>query len=139
MIVPSSNLLNTAFNLISKTSFQWYPQSGRTLNEIGVWVSGYAAPITLYGSIQAVSRDVYQALGLDYQKNYISIHVSSPLVDIGRGHSGDKINWKGIDYQLTSEVNWYSIDGWTKVMAIELGLKPLTERIFDETFDRTFA
>jgi hypothetical protein len=72
------------------------------------------------GSIQAVNKQVYQNLGLDYQKNYIAIFVSADLIDLGRNQSGSIVEWQGKAWQLTTETDWFKIDGWVKVLAVEV-------------------
>jgi len=126
MIVPSSDLLGLAFSIIASTTFKYFAYGTRTLNNIGLYVSEYAEPITLSGSIQAVSRSVYQERGLDFQKQYIEIWVEKGVFDISRDTSGDQVEWNGRRYQLTSESDWFSIDGWVSVLAVQIdtGLLP---------------
>jgi len=120
-MIPGGNLLNQAFALIGQNAFDYYKYTGRTVNTIGLYESAFDLPVTLSGSIQAVSRSVYQNLGLDFQKQYITIFVSSNVIDMARGRSGDEIAWNGRRYQLANEMNWYEVDGWTSFMAVEIG------------------
>jgi len=120
-LIPSSNLLNQAFSVIGKFPFKWFADSGRTLNAIGEWETDFAEPVELMGSIQAVNRSVYQAYGLDFQKNYVQIFVSTDLIDLSRDFTGDQIEWQNRRFQLTSNFDWFGIDGWVQVMAIDLG------------------
>jgi hypothetical protein len=126
MIVPSSDLLGLAFSVIASTPFKYFAYRGRSLNEIGLYVSEYFDPIMLHGSIQAVSRSVYQERGLDFQKQYIEIWVEQGVFDISRDTSGDQVEWMSRRYQLTSESNWFAIDGWVSVLAVQIdtGLLP---------------
>lgn len=139
MRVPYSNLLAMALKVISPSTFLLFPSPSRALNSIGMYVSSYSPPLTLSGSVQAVNRNVYQQLGLDLQKNYIEIWVSADANDIARGRSGDKVVWQGYEYQLVTEVNWRKIDGWISVMAVEVAPYQDPDRVFDFTFDESFA
>lgn len=120
MIVPSSNLLNLAFSAVAKQPFEYLQDGGRTLNSVGLYDTTFLPPKTLYGSIQAVSRNVYQERGLDFQKQYISIYVSQDVFDMARDVTGDQVIWNGHRYQLTSETAWYGIDGWLSVIAVQI-------------------
>lgn len=120
MMVPSSNILNLALTAIAPAPFVYRAYNGRNKNGVGLYVPLYAEPVTLKGSIQAVNKQVYQNLGLDYTKNYVSVFVSADLIDLGRNQSGSIIEWQGKAWQLTSETDWFKIDGWVKVLAVEV-------------------
>lgn len=120
MIVPSSNLLNTAFAVIARQPFLLLRQGARVLNGIGIYETPYLAPQPLSGSIQAVNRSVYQQEGLDFQKNYIEIFVSTDVIDLSRDYTGDLIEWNNRRFQITSNFEWFNIDGWVQFRAVEI-------------------
>ena len=72
-MIPGSNILKTALSVIGQQSFQFYKFTGRTTNALGYDQSSFASPVTLKGSIQAMSRSIYHEYGLDLEKNYILI------------------------------------------------------------------
>lgn len=121
MSVPGLNLLDIALSAISPQVIQYFRETGRALNGIGQWVTSYDSALTLDNvSVQAVKRDKYSDYGLDFQKNYIRIYMQIDATDIERGKSGDKVSFSGKMYQLTSENNWFIVDGWLSVLAVEL-------------------
>ena len=120
MIVPSSNLLNAAFAVIARQPFLLLRQGARVLNGIVIYETQYLAPQPLSGSIQAVNRSVYQREGLDFQKNYIEIFVSTDVIDLSRDYAGDLIEWNNRRFQITSNFEWFNIDGWVQFRAVEI-------------------
>lgn len=120
-MIPGDNLFLDAIELIGTSTVQWYRATGRTTNAIGYDVTTYAAAVDIEGSIQAVDRTVYQQYGLDMQKNYVMFYTANDLTDIHRDVSGDNIALNGKRYQLTTEKDWFFMDGWTGVMCVEIG------------------
>lgn len=140
-MIPGSNLLAAAFTMVAAQPFDYQPYQARTVNGVGLYETTYGARVTLEGSIQAVPRNVYQEYGLDLQKNYVRVFVSLDVVDITRDTSGDRIFWNGREYQITSQVDWFNIDGWVSFIAVDVGPdpNPTPERVFDFTFSEVFA
>jgi hypothetical protein len=120
MIVPTGNLLNMALSVIASQPFDYYAYASRTNNERGLYVTAYADPVVLYGSIQAVPRKAYQQQGLDYAKNYISIHVSADVIDVTRDRTSDQIGWNNRRFQVIGEDAWFNIDGWVALIAVQV-------------------
>lgn len=120
-MIPGMNILNTALTVIARQEALYHRAVSRGTNAIGQWVTTYAAPVPIRGSIQAVPRETYQNLGLDYQKNYLSCYFTGNVSGIQRGESGDQMTWNGRRYQFLSESEWYAMDGWNGLMAVEIG------------------
>ena len=116
----AGNLLNRALKRVGSQTVQYMRFSGRTTNEIGLDVSTYAEPVNITGSVQAVPRSTYEQLGLDFQKRYIMIYTSAPVVDLQRDVSGDKISVGGKSYQVVSATDWLMMDGWQSVLCVEV-------------------
>lgn len=126
MSVPSSNLLAQALGVIQPVPFVLVKDTGRTLNSVGIWVTEYDTdPVEIYGSIQAVQRSLYNQLGLDMQKNYITIYASADLMDVSRDRAGDRVHWDGKQWQVLSQMPWKAIDGWVSVLAVDIGWIPV--------------
>lgn len=124
MSTPGGNLLALAFSAITPTSIPFYKFASRTANTVGVFVSTYEDPVALLASVQAVPRNVYQDLGLDFQKDYVMVYAIRDIKDIGRGTSGDRIAWNNSLWQLVSESDWYAMDTWVGVLAVRIGPAP---------------
>lgn len=119
-MIPGSNLLNQALSVIQKQSFGYLKFLTRSTNDIGVDVPTYESEKTLTGSVQAVPRNLYQHLGLDWKKNYIMIYSSDDITGIQRDTSGDKVLFAGKTFLVESENDWKPIDGWSGVLCVEV-------------------
>lgn len=120
MSVPGSNLLNQALRLIAKQTFIYKAFSSRTANSIGMWVTTYAKPVSVKGSVQPISRVLMQVLGLDMQKNYVNIFIPQKVVDIERDVTSDQFVFNSRTYQVISITPWHLIDGWNQALCIEV-------------------
>lgn len=114
------NLLAQALSVIPSQSFTYYKFKAVTVNEIGNKQIQYESPIELQGSVQAISQDMYDKLGLDWSKKYISIHSSTDIRNTDNEQPvPDKIVWQQKEYLVTKVTNWYGQDGWTRIIAVE--------------------
>ena len=115
-----NNLLNQALNIIPKQTFTYYKFKSVEANDIGLRQIVYESPVELQGSVQAVPQDMYEKLGLDWSKKYISIHCSTDIRNTDNEQvAPDKVVWNGKNYLVTKQTNWYTQDGWNKVIAVE--------------------
>lgn len=119
-MIPGSNLLNQAFALIAQQAVQYYKNTGRAANSIGMQVPAFAAAISVSGSFQPVPRNKYEMLGLDFQKTYFNFYVSRSVLDLQRDVSGDQLTFQGQRFQCVSKTPWYGIDGWDAVLCVEI-------------------
>jgi hypothetical protein len=115
------NLLDLALGAISHQSVKWFRFTGRTTNAIGYDVATYAAGRTIQGSMQAVPRNQYKNLGLDFRKNYANLYASADIIDVSRGGSGDYVSWDGRKWQVESVTDWLGQDGWKAVFCVDIG------------------
>lgn len=123
MDVPGSNLLLMAMECLEWASVVYYAQTGRTLETNGIYATTYATGVPVdETSVQVIPRNLYDDNGLDYQKNYIYWFVPVDVMDLQRDNSGDRIGVTGRKYQLTSETDWFNIDGWTVAMCVDIGV-----------------
>lgn len=120
MSVPGSNLLKKALTVIAKQGFQYYQFQTRSPNAVGQDVAAYYPPVPGRGSVQPVPRNLYQAYGLDLQKNYMNFYMPQDVIDIERDVSGDQIKFNCKTFQCLSKTDWYGIDGWIQVLAVEI-------------------
>lgn len=129
MLVPGSNILNLALMVIAKQQFNWYPFANRLDQPNGQYLSVYNTPVSLLGSVQAVSRNLYQEYGLDFDKYYLHFFVSQNVIDVTRDVSGDVIVFEGNTYQCLSITPWFGIDGWVEIVAVQIQNIPLVTDI----------
>lgn len=120
MIVPGSDLLGAAFNLIGRQTLTLKTVTGRTENSLGLFVNTYATS-TIQGSWQPVQKTLYQQLGLDLSKSYFTLHVPTAVVPTGRGTAGDVVEYAGRQYQVESDTDWYGLDGWRAILCVDIG------------------
>ncbi len=120
MMIPGANVLSLALSVIGKQSIKYYRFIGRETNEIGIDINRYAPPEIIYASVQAVDRNLYQYLGLDFQKRYIRLYACVQLQDVARNRSSDQIEFSNQRYQLLSDADWFYIDGWDGALCVQI-------------------
>lgn len=121
-MIPGLNLLDVALSVIQPQQLTYYQATGRTENAVRQYATTYAAPATIYGSFQPVSRALYQVYNLDLQKSYFVLYTSSNVIDIERDLSADQISYAGKRYQcLSDQPDWLVQDGWKGVLCVFSG------------------
>lgn len=124
-IFPSLGpLLTLAQRIIPPQAVSYYAFTGDTKNAAGVLVPAYAALATIKGNVQAVARNMYEELGLDLQKNYVTVYTNQPLRDLKRGGGVDRIAYGGRLYEVESNTDWVSQDGWLGSVCVDVGAAP---------------
>lgn len=121
MAIPGSNVLKTALSVIASQLVSYHQFVRRDENEIGQDVAVYAVARNIKGSFQPVSRNLYQQLGLDFNRLYYYFYTSKAVLDVQRDVSGDQISFDGFRYQVLSANDWFSVDGWTAVLCVRVG------------------
>jgi hypothetical protein len=121
-VIPGSNLFLRASKLISRNPINYWPYLSRVKNASRQWVSTFGPVQVIYASVQAVSRDTYVQLGLDFQRNYVTVFAAINVVDLVRDSSGDQFVFDGKIYQIESQNTWFLRDGWAECMAVEIGI-----------------
>lgn len=119
--IPGQNLLNMALTVIQQQTVQYYQYSTRSLNAVGQDVTVYLPVVNIVGSWQPVPKDLYQAYGLDLQKEYFTLYTSNDVLDINRDVSGDQVVFNGRRYQCQSDVEWFALDGWKAILCVYIG------------------
>lgn len=121
MRIPSANLYKMAVRVIGQDAFYYFRYLSRETNQIGYDVSNFDDPILLQGSIQAVPRTAYQAMGLDFNKEYFTFYVPNDFLEVDRDVSGDQIGYAGRQLQCLSSTPWFTIDGWKSILCVVIG------------------
>jgi hypothetical protein len=119
-MIPGGNLLNMALSVISPQVVTYHAFVTRTKNAAGLYVSTFAAPVDIVGSVQAVPREKYEAMGLDYSKNYVMLYTSSTIRGVERDRASDQFIYSGKRYEIQSVTNWQEQDGWNGALGIEI-------------------
>lgn len=122
-MIPGSNLLGLALGTIGKTPASWLRFLARAEDEMGNYVSSYADPVTIHGSLQPVSSSRLIHLGLDINRAYFSFFSSSAVTGVQRDSSGDILEIAGRRYQVldAGDSDWRSVDGWSEVIIVDIG------------------
>lgn len=125
-MIPGSNLLRSALTIIARQTVVLYRWSVRTTTDDGLDVSGYDSPETIReGSVQAVPRNRYDSMGLDYTRNYVTWFTSATVRGIERDRSPDQFVYGGRRYEVQTVTPWNLQDGWNEVVGVDIGLDAL--------------
>jgi hypothetical protein len=119
-MIPGSNLLRQAFRVIAKQQFTYEKFLSRSKGANGLLVPTYAPAVAKMGSVQPVPRTMYEAMGLDFQKNYFTVYVTMDMQDLARDVSGDRITWDCTTLQVESKTDWFKVDGWIGLLAVQV-------------------
>jgi len=99
--------------------FQFRTLVGQEINEIGIPVPTYGPWYTCHGTVQPVNRSRYEALGLDWSKNYINAWGSVMMHTVGEHEQPDQILWRDRLWLVTAVTEWKPHNGWVNVTAVE--------------------
>lgn len=120
-MIPGSNLLAQAGTVIAFQTVDYLAATGRTLDAAGVWVTTYAAPTPVRGSFQSINTNLYERLGLDYQKSYRNFYSVDPVYGTTRDRSGDRVQFFGRTYEAVGGSDWRAQDGWQGTLFVDVG------------------
>lgn len=120
MIVPGANLLNEAFACIGTSTVQYQQSLSRALNTVGQWVSTYANPVPIQCSVQAVPRNKYVQLGLDLNKEYVSVFVPRHWKIFERDLTGDQFIFDKQLFRIENDSDWFVQDYWVSITAVKV-------------------
>lgn len=94
--------------------------TGSTDNAAGYTVPAYADPVRIVGNVQPLDRKLYQALGLDFAKDYVTLYTSADVQCTGRDRAGDRFTWEGDTYLCESGEHWHMQAGWVAITAVKV-------------------
>ncbi len=114
------NLLNLAASVLSLQTVSYQQNIGRTVNDVGQDISSYATAVTLKASVQPIARALYEQMGLDLQKSYATVYISTNSIDIERDISGDLFVYNSKTYLLESNTDWFAQDGWISAKVVQI-------------------
>lgn len=128
MTFPGINVLGIAHQLIGYQKAQHWKFKVMELGDGGVPLPIYfPTPVDIAASIQPVPRNMYETLGLDLQKSYITVYSPAPLGirDLERGRGPDMLDWNCGRYTVESNTPWQNQDGWFAAICIHTGPVPV--------------
>lgn len=120
-MIPGSNLLRTALGVITPQAVQYERFAGMTTRDDGIDVPAFEAPITVYGSWQAVTSEQLVRMGLDPAKDYAYFYASVPFNQPGRDVSSDRARYGGSVWEARSGEGWFPMDGWDGMLFQRVG------------------
>lgn len=120
MSVPGSNLLNMALSIIAPQMFEYYQFVSRTPNAVGQDIATYAVPVTYYGSVQPVPRQLFEQYGLEFNRSYMTFFIRQEVFDVTRDVSGDQMFFNGKMYNCLYKTDWFAQDKWVSVLAVRI-------------------
>ena len=113
MIVPGSNLLATALTVISGQTVGYVRYKGRSVNDAGDDIVEYDKPKPKRGSFQAVEKKYYEALGLDFEREYAMWYDPTGEINgVDRDRGADLIYYGGATWEAVQTTDWKPQDGW---------------------------
>lgn len=119
-MIPGSNILALALSVIAPTTVTYHKALSRTTNAVGQYVTQYDEGVCVDGSLQPVPQSMYAQLELDFSKQYYTFYSTTPISDVERDATPDKIVYMGAEYVTVSRSDWSSIDGWNGVMFVKV-------------------
>lgn len=118
------NLLPIAMNATSilgcNQQFEFYQFQGSTLDDLGRDIPQYSDPMNLKGSIQAVPNKMYEQLGLDLDKNYITVFCPQLIQSLATNTQPDRIIWNNRTFEAIETKDWTNLNGYTKTLFVEI-------------------
>lgn len=121
-MIPGSNLLRSALRLIGNQTVTLTPWVSSTTSPTGRDVSSYGTQVVVTeGSVQAVPRDRYADMGLDYTKSYVTWFTSATVRGVERNRGPDRFTYGGRLYEVHTVTPWNLQDGWNEVVGVDIG------------------
>lgn len=123
-MIPGANLLNMAARLVRLDKPQHVRYKGETKDAAGIVTPEYYSPVTITASMQPVPRDLVEKMALDLNKSYMMAYTSIDLRDLKRGAPCDMLNFAGRVWNVESNTDWKSQDGWRGSLVCDIGPVP---------------
>jgi hypothetical protein len=113
------NLLNLANSIIPRSTFDFRKYTGSATNSIGIRGPTYASDVAVSGIVQAVDNAAYQALKLEFGKNYIQVWGEVEMLGLDKQEGADQIIYNNRTYNVEKSTDWMVYNSWTSVIAVE--------------------
>lgn len=114
-----SNLLLQALTVIPPKTVIYKKFKGNVRKPNGVLVPEYEEPITISMAIaQPVSKEAYQKLGLDFQKEYRKVWIPINAMAMSNQLSSDKFIIDNQTWNVWGDTIWETYDGWNEILVV---------------------
>lgn len=121
MLVPGSNLLGIALGAIRGQLVGYRAWQSRAPDPKGKFVDTFAPRVEIPGSMQPVSRERVQFLGLDASKSYAILYAPGVAHPVSRDRGADQFDYAGRLYAAEGKTDWSAQDGWNGVLLVDVG------------------
>ena len=115
------NLLATAQTVIGTQDYQLRKYTGRTRNAAGYFVSAFAEPVNMAGSVQPIKAAQYKSMRLYFKKSYIKIYDVNLINSLSRDTNADQIIYDNYLWHVAEDTHWFLSGGWNFVMCVRIG------------------
>lgn len=123
-MIPGANILGLARQVIGFQTAKHYKNRGTVDGADGINSPSYYPGNDISVSVQPLSRTMYEQLGLDLQKSYVTIYSDVRLQDVQRDKAPDMVDYGGDRYVVESNTDWVNQDGWLGALCVRQG--PIT-------------
>ncbi len=93
----------------------------RATNDSGDWITAYSPDVTINVNVQPVTKSLYSKMGLDFEKDYVSILSVDNIDDLARDRSGDQVVIDSRLYETVGETDWQRSAGWNRIVCVYVG------------------
>ena len=125
MLVPGGNLLSVALGALRGQIVGYQAWTGRTKDAAGVFTDTFAARVEIGASIQPLSKDRIQLLGLDTSKSYVTVYALGRQFTVNRDRGSDRFDYGGRVYATVDKpAGWSGQDGWNALICVDIGPFP---------------
>lgn len=112
-------LLNQALRIVQNYPVQYVQFAGNVKGTNGIVSPSYNAPISVNNaSVQPLPTQLYQLLGLDMQREYRRVFVSTNALALEGQISSDKFIIDGKEWTIWGNQPWHSYDGWNELIVV---------------------
>lgn len=119
MTLLRSNLLKRANRLIPFEKIVFQKWTGNTFQD-GIAVPTFSEGVELSASVQPVRTEIYEKLGLDFQKDYVTVHASVQMNGTDKQATPDRMIYDGFVWNVQKSNNWFKYDGWSSAVFIRI-------------------
>lgn len=117
-----NNLLIEALGAIGSTlPVTLYRVQAVTLDSAGYETTVFApGEVVSIASAQAVPRSLYERMGLQLSKKYVTLFIPQSVLGVERGAGGAQFEYGGERFAIESTTDWYGQAGWLEALAVRL-------------------
>ncbi len=120
MKIMGGNILNRALARVGSDTITYYKFADRVNNGAGIKVASYDPPRQLRGSVQPVARQLLAIMGLDLQRDYVTLYTQDNIEDLERNKGPDQFLYGGCRYEIVSDTDWKKPQGYVGSLAVRV-------------------